>query len=297
MAIAVLLALVSAVAYGASDFLAAVGARRLRVLRGTTVTYAFATVALLAMLPIAGGAWSTETVVWGAVAGVCAIVGFLAFYAALAAGPMSLASPLIAVVGSVLPVAVAVALGERLEALAWVGIVLALVGGALISAVRRAGTPGIPPRTVVLSLVAGVGLGGSFVALDRAPADSGVTSAVVEIAVGLLLLGAVLLAVRRWPTVRRALGVLDDEDDARPQPTVWRARLASATGGILLGVSNGLVVLALQAGSLAIVSVLVGLYPVVTILLAAIVHKERMTALQLLGVVCALAASVLLATA
>jgi uncharacterized membrane protein len=159
MTIAVILALVCAVTYGASDFLGAVGARRLRVLPGTTVTYAVACVALLIMLPIAGGTWSVDTIVWGAIAGVSAIIGFLLFYAALAAGPMSLASPLIAVVGALVPVGVAVAIGERLELLAWVGVALAVAGGALISATRREGAPGIPRRTVIMSLFAGAGLG------------------------------------------------------------------------------------------------------------------------------------------
>ena len=296
MAVAVILALVCAVTYGVSDFLGAVGARRLRVLPGTTITYAVAFLALLVMLPLAGGVWSVATIVWGAMAGVAAIVGFLLFYAALAAGPMSLASPLIAVVGALIPVSIAVAIGERLELLAWIGVALAIAGGALISVTRREGAPGIPRRTVVMSVFAGAALGLSIVALDAAPADSGVTAAVVEIAVGFALLGILLLVIRLAPRVGRALAILDEEQSGT-QPTVIRARIASAVGGVLLGLSNGLLVLALQAGSLAVVSVLVGLYPVVTIVLAAIVHRERMTVVQFIGVAAAIAASVLLAAA
>ncbi|MBX3100089.1 MAG: EamA family transporter [Salinibacterium sp.] len=296
MAIAVVLALLCAVSYGASDFLGAVGARRLRVLPGTTITYAVACLVLLMVLPLVGGTWSIETIVWGAIAGVVAILGFLLFYAALAAGPMSLASPLIAVVGALVPVGIAVAIGERLELLAWVGVALAIVGGSLISVTRREGAPGIPRRTVVMSVFAGAGLGLSIVALDRAPADSGVTAAVVEIIVGFVLLGIVLLAVRLLPRAKRALAILDEEQSG-PQPTIARARVASAAGGVLLGLSNALLVLALHAGSLAVVSVLVGLYPVVTIVLAAIVHRERMSVVQLAGVAAAIGASVLLAAA
>lgn len=58
-----------------------------------------------------------------------------------------------------------------------------------------------------------------------------------------------------------------------------------------------MLLLALQSGSLAVVSVLVGLYPVGTILLARIVYGEKLTPVQIGGVVLAIAASVLLALA
>jgi drug/metabolite transporter (DMT)-like permease len=297
MLVTVALSLITALTYGVSDFLGAVGARRLKVLRGTAVTYGFALLTLLVMLPIIGGAWSAETVLWGAVAGVSAIIGFLAFYAALAAGPMSLASPLIAVIGSLVPVVIALLLGEQLPVLAWIAILLALLGGALISVTRGGAKTGIPRKTVVLALLAGVGLGGSIAALDRAPQDSGVTAAVVEIAVGVLLLGVLLIAARASSRSRNALAMLDEQHETELIPSRARAWAASAVGGVLLGVSNGMLLLALQSGSLAVVSVIVGLYPVGTIILARIVYREKLTLVQVGGVALALAASVLLALA
>lgn len=289
------LALACALAYGVSDFFGAVGARRLRVLPGTTITYVIALLTLLVALPIVGGAWSGETVFWGALAGVVAILGFLAFYAALAAGPISLAAPLIAVLGSLVPVVVAVVLGEQLAPLAWVAVVVALAGAGLISVTRPGAQSSIPPKTVVLGVLAGVMLGLSIVFLDQAPRDSGVTSAVVEVTVGVVLLGVLLLVVR-LPAGRRLLGMLDEPHEG-PQPTVARARVASAVGGVLLGCANAFLLAALQSGSLAIVSVLVGLYPVATIVLARFVHHERLTPVQLIGVVLAIGACVLLALA
>ncbi|CAN5164748.1 DMT family transporter [soil metagenome] len=295
MLVTLVLSLVTAASYGVSDFLAAVGARRLKVLRGTAVTYGFALLTLLVMLPIIGGAWSAATVLWGGIAGVSAIIGFLAFYAALAAGPMSLASPLIAVIGSLVPVVIALLLGEQLPLLAWVAIVLALAGGALISVTRGGTGGGIPRKTVVLSALAGLGLGGSIAALDRAPQDSGVTAAVVEIAVGVALLGVLLLAARVSAWATGALSILDEEQEADRIPSPARALAASASGGVLLGMANGVLLLALQSGSLAVVSVIVGLYPVATIILARFVYREKLSLVQLGGVVLAIAASVLLA--
>lgn len=291
----VMLSLGTALSYGVSDFFGAVGARRLRVLPGTTITYLFAAGTILAALPIVGGAWSVETVLWGALAGVAAIAGFLVFYAALAAGPISLAAPLIAVLSSIVPVIVAVMLGEQLSWLAWGAIVLALAGAGLISVTRRGEPTAIPRKTIVLGVLAGILLGSSIVFLDRSPQDSGVTAAVVEIVVGVLLLGVLLLFSRSAPG-GRLLAMLDEPQDG-PQPTVTRARVASAFGGVLLGIANALLLAALQSGSLAVVSVLIGLYPVATIVLARIVHHERLTWVQLAGVVLAIAACALLALA
>lgn len=292
------LSLLASLSYGVSDFAGAVGARRLRVLPATAVTYSFALVTLVIGLGIIGGEWSGNAVMWGAIAGVAAIVGFVCFYAALAAGPISLASPLIAVLGSLVPVVIAVGSGEVLSTLAWIAVLVAVAGGALISVTRPdPNAQKIRPRTIVLSVVAGVGLGLSIAALDRAPAESRVIPAVVEIGVGLLLLLAVLAAVNLIPGVRRAMGILDEKHEESAMPTQRGALLASVGAGILLGVANALILAALQSGSLAVVSVLVGLYPIATILLARVLHGERLLPLQLLGVGLAIGASVLLALA
>jgi len=291
MLLTVVVSSLAALSYGVSDFLGAVGARRLRVLPGTAVTYAFATATILIGTLIVGGVWSGGAIGWGVAAGVSAITGFLAFYAALAAGPMSLASPLIAVLGSLVPVVVAIALGEQLPWLGWVAVGMALVGGTLISVTPRGSDRGIPRRTVLLSFIAGVFLGLSIVFLDFAPADAGLVPAFLEIATGTVLLGILLVLA----PLRRRLAVLDEEQEN--PPTVVRARLASAFGGVLLGAANALILVGLQVGSLAVVSVIVGLYPVATIALAAIVHRERLTVVQGVGVALAVAAPVLLAAA
>lgn len=308
MLVTVLLSLGASLAYGVSDFAGAVAARRLRVLPATTLTYAVALVTLGVLLPFVGGVWSTDVIVWGSAAGVAAVVGFVTFYGALAAGPISLAAPLIAVLGSLVPVAVAIALGEQLPLLAWGAIVLAIVGAGLISVVPRGDSPRLRPRTVVLSIVAGATLGLSIVFLDRAPTDSGITSAFVEIAVGVVILLVLLALARMGGWGRRATAWLDADSavelvgvDEETGPTTAsrrrRALVLGSTAGVLLGLANAGLVLALLGGSLAVVSVLIGLYPAATILLARVVHGERVTVVQLIGIVVAIGASLLLAIA
>jgi drug/metabolite transporter (DMT)-like permease len=68
----------------------------------------------------------------------------------------------------------------------------------------------------------------------------------------------------------------------------------AAVGGVLLGVGNILLVVSLHAGNLAIVAVLVGLYPLATVVLARLVLKERLSLVQGAGVALAVAAAVML---
>jgi drug/metabolite transporter (DMT)-like permease len=293
----VALALASSLSYGVSDFLGAVAARRLRVLPSTGILYTFALVGVVLTLPFLGGEFGPEATFWGAIAGVAAIFGLIAFYAALAAGPINLAAPLIAVLGSLVPVTIAIVLGEQLQLLAWIAIVLALLGAGLISVTKRGAPRSIPRKTLILSIAAGVLLGVSIAALDQAPIESGVTAAVIEIAVGVVVVGLLLLVARLSSGARRLAAGLDEEHEPEGLLSPARARLTAAGGGILLGIGNALLVAALQSGSLAVVSVLIGLYPVATMVLARIVFRERLNRVQLGGVVLAIAATVLLALA
>jgi drug/metabolite transporter (DMT)-like permease len=290
----VVLALVSSLFYGVSDFLGGLGVMRLRVIPGTAVTYLFGAVTLGIALPIVGGTWSSDALFWGFLTGVFAIVGFISFYAALAVGPMSLVSPLVAVLGAVVPVLVAALRGERLEFLAWIAIVIALISAALIAITPEKAESAASVKTIVLSVVSGVTLGMSLVALDGAPDDAGVIPALVEMVVGVAVLAVLATVSFLVPGIRVLIARLDD--DAEPAATSRRtAVVLGAVAGVLLAAANAVLLVALRSGSLAVVSVLIGLYPLATMLLARIVFRERLRAVQYGGVALALVASAMLA--
>jgi drug/metabolite transporter (DMT)-like permease len=273
-----LLALASSLFYGVSDFLGGVAARRASTLVVTTITYLAATVALGVAAVAVPGVWSAEAVKVGALAGIAAVLGFVAFYAALAAGPISLLAPGIALIGSLVPVCAGVFfLHERLAALGWLGIVAGLAAGVLLGVPTGSHVGRVGRRAAVLAVVAGLALGLSIVGLDATPADAGMVSVLVEVAVGLVLLVGVVLA-RRAPW----------RDTPRD---VVRAALVA---GALLGAGNGLLMAALYRDALSVVAVLVGLYPLGTVLLARLVLRERLSAPQLAGVGLAVVGSVLL---
>lgn len=78
----------------------------------------------------------------------------------------------------------------------------------------------------------------------------------------------------------------------------WRGGFWLAVGcGVLDALANIVVLIGLRVGDLTIVSVLTALYPAGTILLAAVVLRERIARLQWVGLALALAASAMLAAA
>jgi uncharacterized membrane protein len=289
----VALGLGAAFVYGVSDFFGAFAARRIHLVTATLFNYAVATVAIFAALALVGGAWSSGAVEAGVVCGVLAVFGLLAFYGVLAIGPMSLLSPLIALIQSIVPVAAAVITGQALTPLAWVAIGVGIVALLLLAPRREPGRSHITPRGALLAVASGLLLGTSLVALDFAPHNSGVVPSVLEIVAGLVVLCLVWLVLRVIPASTGALSFLQPGSDAVESLSARRAWLAAAISGVLVAIADTFIVLDLHIGNLAIVSVLVALYPVLTVILAATVLKERMTKLQFVAVGLVIVASLL----
>ena len=200
----------------------------------------------------------------------------------MAIGPMTLVSPLIALLEAAVPVVVGAALGARLAWLGWVAVALAALAGVLMSVTTSADRGRLRPRTLGLALLSGAGLGASVVLLDRVPAGAGLVPAFLDIAGGLVVLAVVAAA-----TWRRTVPVLAGMR--------VRGLAVPLAAGVCLAGANVLLVLALQRGDLAVVGVLVSLYALSTIALARLVDRERASGAQVAGIAAALVASVLFA--
>ena len=267
---AVLLALASSLTWGVADFAGGVLTRRLP-LAAVTLLSQSAGFALLLVLVAATRDVDAAALWLGALAGVGGGAGLACFYAALARGTMSIVSP-VAACSAVVPVALALATGERPPALALAGSGAALAGAVLASAEeRRAGARG-QRDAVPLAVGAALAFGVFVFFLGRAARDGSALSALVGARLGSLgLLGSWALVT--GATLRVAAGAL---------PAVAAVGLADVA-------ANALFALASQRGLLAVVSVLGSLYPVVTVLLAHLLLAERLSPLQRAGVVVALA--------
>jgi drug/metabolite transporter (DMT)-like permease len=289
----VALGLGAAVVYGAADFFGSTAARRLNLVSATAFNYAIALVVIIAAVFLVGGAWSERAAWSGIITGCLAVIGLLAFYGVMAIGPMSVLSPVIALIQSAVPVTVAALTGQALGPIGWFAVGLAIVAILLLSPPQHRGGERITRRAAILAIVSGLTLGSSMVSLDAAPKDSGLVPAVWEIATGLLIL-LILLGIRQLRPQAAWLTIFEPTGDGRTTISARRAWIESAASGAMTGVADSFIVLALHIGNLAVVSVLVALYPVSTIILAATVLKERIGKLQYVGIALVIVASLIL---
>ena len=284
----VVVGLVSALVYGAADFLGGTASLRISPVRVTAVAAVTGLVVLLAALPFVGGTWSREAVLLGALSGVTGAVAIGLLYACLAIGPMSILSPLTAVVSAVVPLTIGLAGGERLGPIGYVALALALVAVVLVGFVPEKGA--VRPRLVGVAMAVGSGLaiGLFLVIIDQTPDDSGLVPLVLNRAVS----GAILFAtVGVLALVARRRGSGSDARGWRPG-----LRLAILCGVVDAAANTGLLI-GLRIGELSVMAVLTALYPAGTIILAAIVLKERIAPVQVAGLVLAVAAGAMLALA
>jgi drug/metabolite transporter (DMT)-like permease len=277
---AVVLALCAAASWGLADFLAGLASRRLSVPIVLLLVEGGGLVVVLAITLISGEPFfeHSSDALSAVAGGVSGVLALGCFYRALAIGTMSVVAP-ISAAGVALPVVVGVVTGDRPSAIAAAGLVAIVIGVVLASreqhdtdAEARAGR-----ASIVLALMAAVGFGGFF-ALTDAPADSSVLwTLVLARSAPIPFVAAVVAAQRAAPPTRRfALGL--------------------ALVGTIDLLATGLIAVANTKGDLSVVSVLGGMYPVATVLLAAAVLHERLRPPQLVGVILALGGVAAVAT-
>jgi drug/metabolite transporter (DMT)-like permease len=274
----VLLGCVTAALFGCSDFLGGTASRRDSAFAVTANAHILGVVVFAVACLVFPAVHSSSDLAWGAVAGVSGGLGVACLYAALASGRMSIVAPITASLSGALPAAVDLMRGTRVGPYSIAGIVLALVAIVIVSMnAHPDDRAGMPPRAVVLSLLAGVGFAGGFLAFAMTAPTSGLWPLLAARVTSAVLLGGVTLLRRGGIGVAR------------------EARLATYGAGALETLANITMLAAIRSGPLAIASVLGSLYPVMTIFLARVVLGERMRWLQRAGVAVALVAVVLTA--
>jgi len=278
VSIAIVVALCAAAVYGAADFSGGLASRKTGAVAVVVVSQAAGVVVLgLAWIAFPGHFYAAD-MLWGVGAGLAGGIAIAALYAALAEGRMGVVSPITAVVGASVPVAVGLWIGERPAPIVLVGIALAFVAVALVSINGETRSISLREPGLALALVSGLGIGVLYVFLSRSHPDSGLAILVPTRITSIVLL--VAYALVRRESLRPASGSL-------PMILVAGAFDMSA---------NVLYVIAARQGFLATVAVLTSLYPASTVLLARIVLHERLERLQWCGVACAACGVALIAS-
>jgi drug/metabolite transporter (DMT)-like permease len=277
---AILLALLSSAMWGTSDFCGGTLSRRRPAMAVVTLSSVIGVTAVAVGAAVTGKfASGTGYVGWGLLAAAAGSVGILAFYRALATGTMGVVAP-IAALGVVVPVVVGLAQGNRPSVAQDVGIAVAIVGVVLASGpeLQRSPDARSAAQPLLLAGVAAVGFGIVFVALAHGAESSTAMTLLVMRATSAVVMTGLSLATATSLRFSRS-----------------EVPLLLVVGLFDLG-ANVTFAYASRHGLLAVVSVLSSLYPAVTVVLARVVHAERLARVQLVGVAGAVAGVVLIAS-
>ena len=191
----VLVGLASALVYGAADFFGGQASKRVSPVR----VVAFSALIGLVLLAVFNAVPRRPHVgrgrALGRLSGIAGSMAILTLYAALAIGPMSILSPLTAVISAIVPLSWGLIQGERLSLLGYVALGIALVAVVLVGFVPEKGAVRPRLRGVLYATVSGVLIGVFLILVDRAPDDSGLLPLVFNRVTYLVVLWAIVLVL------------------------------------------------------------------------------------------------------
>lgn len=262
-----------ALSFGAGDFLGAVAARRAGALIVVAGAHGVGLIALLIgagilrpPLPQAGA------IGIGLAAGVAGVAGLGALYRGMTLGSMGLVTSLAGAGSLALPLVAGALLGAVISPLQLVGVACAAAAAAAASG---ASTDELGRRSLLLAGAAAVSFGAWYVLLDLAARNGDPLWALVFSRAGSSLIAGAVVAARGFDRSTVPVGI------------VVIAGLFDVGGNVLY-------VLAREQMHLGLAAALIGIYPIVTMILARVVLGERLTRLGQLGVGLALAGIVLI---
>jgi drug/metabolite transporter (DMT)-like permease len=262
------LALGASLTWGLSDFFGPLKGRKLGVLRVLVYVQLGGLVAIAVVVAIRGKGPTDPAVLFAIPAAISGTLGFYAYYRGMAVGAMSIVAP-IAGISAAVPVVVGILSGDRPSLWQWLGIAAALGGVFLAS--REPGRGGRVAAGVGLALLAAIGFGGYFPPMHTAGnADFWWASLIFRLTSTSVILAAV--AIRRPSLVIQP----------RQVPMLALIGIGDMLGNLFFAAAS-------TSGLVSITSVLASLYPIVTVVLARMVLKERVARSQEAGIALTLA--------
>ncbi len=268
--LAAIFALTAAVSWGSGDFTSGLSTRRIGAFHTLLISFFFGMLMLtLIALAVSEPFPSTHDLVWGVIAGTMGTAGFICMLRGFAIGRMSIVAPVSAVVAAIIPVVIGAISEGMPRPIQLGGFALAFVSIWLLSSHSESEPR---PSGFGLALLAGLGFGAFFTSLDQIGETAIFWPLVASRFFALLILLVIALFTRR-PLIpaKPPMGLL-------------------VLAGVLDVGGNFFFLHAIRTGRLDIAAVLVSLYPAVTVLLAALIIKEHLNRVQLIGVVLAVTA-------
>ncbi len=275
----IILGLASALSWGIGDFAGGLSSRKVGAYKAVMMGYAIGLGFLLIALPFIDEPFpDLHAILWGSIAGIAGAGGLLFFFEAMRLGRISIAAPLSALIGAIIPVVVGSFIEGTPQPIIFLAFGLALVAVALISIEKDEGENKRKAH-LYLPILAGTAFGLYFVFMNEASED--------------LVIGP-LITARTSGMLSIALYLLLKRESFRISSGSWH--LLTTNGFFDVG-GNLFYILAAQAGRLDVSAVLSSLYPGMTVFLAWLILKEKLQFSQWVGIFLALIAITLITTA
>ncbi|MFC4016343.1 EamA family transporter [Micromonospora sp. GCM10011542] len=261
----IVLAAVSAVAFGTADFSGGRASRHANPIAVTMVSQLLSVPLLAILVLVVPGTPTVTDLTWGLLAGVAGAAGVMLLYRALAGGMMAVVAPITAITAAVVPIVAGLFTAAFPGAPALTGAGLAVLAIALVSLGEGGSRRAVSARLVGLALAAGALFGVFFALLGQAGESAGMWP-VAAVRASSIAFG---LAVAAGAGVRLRLG---------RRVLVW-----AAIAGLLDSAANALYLAAAARGHLSVIAAIAALYPASTVLLALAVDRERLRPVQVAG--------------
>jgi drug/metabolite transporter (DMT)-like permease len=262
------LALSASLTWGLADFFGPLKGRTLGALRALVYVQLGGLGAIALAIAIRGKGPADVAALFAIPAAISGTLGLYAYYRGMAVGAMSIVAP-IAGISAGVPVIFGIATGDRPSLWQWLGMAAALGGVFLAS--REPGRGGRVAAGVGLALLAAIGFGGYFPPMHAAgEADFWWASLIFRMTSTSVILAAV--AIRRPSLAVSPIEV----------PLLALIGIGDMLGNLLFAAAS-------TSGLVSVTSVLASLYPIITVLLARLVLKERVARSQEAGIALTLA--------
>jgi drug/metabolite transporter (DMT)-like permease len=278
--LSVFVALIAALCLGTGDFIGGLAARRTSPIVISTWINVVAMGVLAIVCVVVGPRLSSDQALGAVAGGITVGITITLIYAALAAGAMSLAAPLVACGAGLVPTLVAIGTGQPPSTPQGIGVAFALGGVVLITWRPQGESTPVARRAIALALLAALSSGIAVSITQLSSKDS------VDAAIGVAGLSrpfAVLTCVAML-----AVSKTRPSSPRTVTPMLLAGGFLEASGTLLLLIGSAL-------GNTAVVAVVVSLYAIVTILLAQAVLRERIHIRQGFGILVSMVGVALLA--
>lgn len=282
---AVVLAIVAAAGWGASDFFGGDASRHRTSVFVVVAVSGFLGVVLLLPALIARGLAppADPRLLLAAVAGIAVTCELSLIYLALSRGSAFITAP-VGALGAAAAVTIGLIAGDPLDPATGGGLLLALLGTGISAWTSgRSDGDATAARTAAICLGAAAAVGAMLICFHAAGRLDAFWATATE-----HLSTAVSAGLAALATDRRSLRAI--LPPGRQLPALGRIAVVGVGGDLAYATAS-------HQGTLSIVSAISSLYPIATILLGRVMQSRRPTRIQLLGIALALFGAALLGAA